>query len=59
MQTLPPSPSRQSVPAQSASSMRRVPSGELMAGNREIVILHAGQEYHLRVTNAGKLILTK
>ena len=54
MHTLPPSPPPQSTPA-----MRRVASGELMAGNREIVILHDGQEYRLRITNAGKLILTK
>jgi hemin uptake protein HemP len=43
----------------SPAGTRRIKSGELMAGDREIVILHDGQEYRLRVTNAGKLILTK
>ena len=40
-------------------AMPRVRTDDLMAGSREIVILHNGQEYHLRITNAGKLILTK
>jgi hemin uptake protein HemP len=39
--------------------LRRIASAELMAGRREIAILHDGQEYRLRITAAGKLILTK
>ncbi len=31
----------------------------LFAGARELVIQHAGEHYRLRVTNQGKLILTK
>lgn len=31
----------------------------LMEGRREIVILHAGQRYRLRITANDKLILTK
>lgn len=31
----------------------------LFAGARELVIAHAGDEYRLRLTNQGKLILTK
>lgn len=47
-------------PAKAAPSpMRRVSGAELMAGQREIAILHDGQEYRLRITAAGKLILTK
>ena len=38
---------------------RRVGSSALFAGTREIVILHRGQEYRLRITKADKLILTK
>ena len=49
-----PPPTSATVP-----QMRRIASAELMAGHREIVILHDGQEYRLRVTNSGKLILTK
>ena len=41
---------------------RRVPRisiGNLLAGRRELVIEHAGQEYNLRLTRNDKLILTK
>ncbi len=37
----------------------RVSSGKLLDGGRELVIEHAGQEYHLRLTRNDKLILTK
>lgn len=37
----------------------RISSGRLFAGTRELVIEHAGQEYHLRMTRNDKLILTK
>jgi len=42
-----------------AAPKRRLTSGDLLAGRDEIIIEHAGQEYHLRHTRAGKLILTK
>ena len=38
---------------------RRVESGALFQLDRELVIVHHGQEYHLRITKSGKLILTK
>jgi len=38
---------------------QRVHSAELFGTAREIVIEHAGDEYHLRLTRQGKLILTK
>jgi hemin uptake protein HemP len=41
------------------SARRAVSSAALFAENREIIILHAGEEYRLRITKAGKLILTK
>lgn len=41
------------------SRATRVSSGNLLAGGRELVIEHAGQEYHLRLTRNDKLILTK
>lgn len=36
-----------------------VRSDELFHGQREIVIVHREEEYRLRITRAGKLILTK
>lgn len=37
----------------------RIESSSLFNDVREIIIDHMGQEYHLRVTNQGKLLLTK
>ncbi|MGH8469637.1 MAG: hemin uptake protein HemP [Gammaproteobacteria bacterium] len=42
-----------------APPKRRLASDDLLAGRNEIIIEHAGQEYHLRHTRTGKLILTK
>lgn len=41
------------------SQKRRVSTADLMQGAREIILLHGGEEYVLRITKAGKLILTK
>lgn len=41
------------------SKMRIFGSEELFAGGREIAIRHNGSQYRLRVTKAGKLLLTK
>jgi hemin uptake protein HemP len=38
---------------------RAINSEELFGDQKEIIILHAGEEYRLRITNNGKLILTK
>lgn len=38
---------------------RSLPSAALFQGRREIIIVHHGQEYRLRITRADKLILTK
>jgi len=40
-------------------STKTITSAELFGDLREIVILHAGEEYRLRITSNGKLILTK
>lgn len=37
----------------------RIDSRQLLQGGREIVIVHGADEYRLRLTAAGKLILTK
>ena len=47
-----------SEPAPSATE-RQLPSAALFQGRREIIIVHRGQEYRLRITRADKLILTK
>jgi hemin uptake protein HemP len=39
-------------------SPARIPSGSLFGPRREIVILHNGREYRLRLTQNGRLILT-
>ena len=39
--------------------VRRIAVHDLMAGAREAVLLHDGEEYRLRLTSNGKLILTK
>lgn len=41
------------------NTVRRMASKRLLAGGRELVIEHHGNEYHLRLTRNDKLILTK
>ena len=38
---------------------RRIASEQLMAGRHEIIIAHGDDEYRLRLTGSGKLLLTK
>lgn len=45
--------------ARAPRAVARTSSAHLLAGTRELVIEHAGQEYHLRLTRNDKLILTK
>lgn len=42
-----------------AAKPKTITSQELMAGSKELIILHADAEYLLRITSNGKLILTK
>jgi hemin uptake protein HemP len=39
--------------------MRRVRVSDLMPGERQVILEHAGEHYILRITARGKLILTK
>lgn len=39
--------------------LKIITNRELMAGQREIIIVHDGEEYRLRITSNNKLILTK
>jgi hemin uptake protein HemP len=41
-----------------STAPQRVSSQTLLGSRRELVIEHNGREYHLRVTQSGKLILT-
>jgi hemin uptake protein HemP len=50
-----PAPVRQEEPA----ARVRHDVSDLMKGGREAILIHRGQEYRLRITAAGKLILTK
>jgi hemin uptake protein HemP len=52
-------PATQPAPLAKPASDAQVPSAALFQGRREIIIVHHGQEYRLRITRAGKLILTK
>jgi hemin uptake protein HemP len=39
--------------------LRRLKVSDLLAGEREAILEHDGQDYRLRITANGKLILTK
>ena len=43
----------------SSQPAKRIAVSDLMGGGREAVLLHDGDEYRLRLTSNGKLILTK
>ena len=38
---------------------KHVTTTDLMQGAKEIIVLHRGEQYLLRITKSGKLILTK
>jgi hemin uptake protein HemP len=45
--------------AGASARLRRLKVSELLAGEREAILEHGGQDYRLRITANGKLILTK
>lgn len=53
-----PSPGSAAVPPLGAVAPKRISSELLLGPSREMVIVHGGREYRLRVTQNGKLILT-
>ncbi len=55
----PPLPAAKASQLDSVSGIRRMTSNELLAGRKELAIEHNGEEYRLRLTSKGKLILTK
>ena len=38
---------------------RRVLAADLFQGARQLIIVHNNEEYHLRITRLGKMILSK
>lgn len=47
------------LPEASCSLCVEIEASRLMQGGREVIILHNGERYKLRVTAQQKLILTK
>jgi len=54
---MPGNPARK--PISSVKPVKRIAVSDLLSGGREAVLLHDGDEYRLRLTSNGKLILTK
>lgn len=54
----PPMPAAHPEPA-SGTALAKLDSASLFAGKRELIIVHLGEEYRLRITRQEKLILTK
>ena len=52
-------PHAQRPPPAAAGRLRRLKVSELLGGEREAILEHGGQDYRLRITANGKLILTK
>lgn len=50
---------KQETKSAMAQAKRVITSEVLFGGTRELLIKHAGENYYLRLTNQGKLILTK
>jgi hemin uptake protein HemP len=49
----------QAKPASQGRIIRRVTTEDLLQGGNELIIAHRGDEYRLRITSNGKLILNK
>lgn len=47
-----------STPPPPSAPLPTIQSQELFQGGKVVLILHRGREYWLRITSAGKLILT-
>ena len=45
--------------APAGDRLRRIKVSELLRGEREVILEHESQDYRLRITANGKLILTK
>ena len=54
-----PAPDAPRADAVAPPARRAVASDDLFQGLRELIIRHRNDEYRLRITRTGKLILTK
>jgi hemin uptake protein HemP len=54
-----PSEIKSATTPERAGRLRRLKVSELLDGEREAILEHGGQDYRLRITANGKLILTK
>jgi hemin uptake protein HemP len=59
MNFVPQAPSNGAASTAASGRKPRIESQRLFQGNSEIVIVHHEEEYSLRITKNGKLILTK
>jgi hemin uptake protein HemP len=59
MPTEMPSKPNTAEPPLSWPQRRRIMTTDLMQGEREVIIVHEREEYVLRITKTGKLLLTK
>lgn len=41
------------------NGVRRIPVLDLFEGSNELILIHNGDDYRLRITSKGRLILTK
>ena len=55
----PDGPSRPATKEGASATVRRLRVADLFTGDRELILEHGGQDYRLRITANGKLILTK
>lgn len=46
-------------PRPPAAPLRRIPVEQILGQAEQVILLHRGEEYRLRLTRANKLILTK
>jgi hemin uptake protein HemP len=53
-----PAPAAVAPASANGAARARLTTEELFAGAREIVLVHNGREYRLRITQQGKLLLT-
>jgi hemin uptake protein HemP len=54
-----PAPQALTLPLARTSGPVRIDGAQLFGGQREVLIVHNGEEYRLRITRQEKLILTK
>jgi hemin uptake protein HemP len=52
-------PSGPAQPVPGNAGVPRIESSELLGQTGQLIIDHAGQDYRLRITSNGKLLLTK